>query len=68
MALDVHHSTSSNAGMVLPNGSDQQGARTFALRGGVISVTDSQLAGNLTPWLQVSDGKPVIQLLTTVAG
>jgi hypothetical protein len=68
MALDVHHSTSSNAGMVLPNGSDQQGARTFALRGGVISVTDSQLAGNLTPWLQVSDGKPVIQLLSTVAG
>jgi hypothetical protein len=68
MSLDVHHSTSSNAGMVLPNGSSQQGARTFALRGGVISVTDSQLAGNLTPWLQVSDGKPVIQLLTTVAG
>jgi len=68
MALDVHHSTSSNAGMVLPNGSNQQGARTFALRDGVISLTDSQLAGNLTPWLQVSDGKPVIQLLTTVAG
>lgn len=68
MAVDVHHSTSTSAGMVLPNGSDQQGARTFALRGGVISVTDSQLAGNLTPWLQLSDGRPVIQLLTTVAG
>ena len=40
MALDVHHSMSSNAGMVLPNGSNQQGARTFALRGGVISLTD----------------------------
>jgi hypothetical protein len=68
MVLDVHHSTSTSAGMVLPNGSSQQGARTFALRGGVISLTNSQLAGNLTPWLQLSDGKPVIQLLTTVAG
>lgn len=68
VAVAVHHSVSTSAGMVLPNGSSQTRARAFALRGGVISLTDAQLTGALTPWLQLSDGKPVIQLLTTQAG
>jgi hypothetical protein len=54
--------------MVLPNSSSQRGAQAFALRNGVVSLTDPQLTGTLTPWLQLSDGKPVIQLLTTQAG
>lgn len=63
----VHHGLVTNAGMVLPNSSTQKGARTFALRGGVISLTDPLLNGALTPWLQVSDGKPVIMLIATEA-
>lgn len=65
MALVVHHSVSGNMGMILPNSSTAQGAQTFALRNGVISLTDSQLTGTLTPWLQLNDGKPVIELLAT---
>jgi hypothetical protein len=65
IALAVHHSTATSVGMVLANGSTRKGARMFALRGGVISLTDSQLTGTLTPWLQLSDGKAVIQLLTS---
>ena len=67
MAVAVHHSAATSVGMVLPNSSTEKGALTFALRGGVISVTDAQLTGALAPWLQLSDGKPVIQLLATVA-
>lgn len=65
MAIVVHHSASATAGMVLPNSSTAKGARAFALRDGVVSVTDPLLNGALIPWLQLSDGKPVIQLLTT---
>ena len=67
MAVAVHHSAATSVGMVLPNSSTEKGALAFALRGGVISVTDPQFTGALTPWLQVSDGKPVIQLLATSA-
>lgn len=65
IALAVHHSVATSVGMVLPNSSTEPGAWAFALRGGVISLTDPQLTGTLTPWLQLSDGKPVIQLLAT---
>ena len=68
VALVVHHSVPTSVGMVLPNSSSQRGAQAFALRNGVISLTDPQLSGTLTPWLQLSDGKLVIQLLTTQAG
>lgn len=61
----VHHSTPTSVGMVLPNSADPKGDQAFALRGGVISLTDPELEGPLTPWLQLSDGKPVIQLLAT---
>ncbi len=67
IALTVHHSPSTSAGTILPNSSTQSGAKTFALRAGVISVTDPQLTGTLTPWLQLADGKLVVQLLATDA-
>ena len=59
MAVAVHHSAATSVGMVLPNTSTAKGALIFTLQGGVVSVTDSQLTGTLTPWLQLSDGKPV---------
>lgn len=68
MAVAVHNSATTNVGVVLPNTSLAKGALAFTLRGGVVSVTDSQLTGALTPWFQLSDGKPVIQLLATSAG
>lgn len=67
-ALAVHHSASTSVGMVLPNGSTAKGVWTFTLRNGVISLTDAELTGTMTPWLQLSDGKSVVQLLTTAAG
>lgn len=67
MAVAVHHSAATSVGMVLPNTSTAKGALIFTLQGGVVSVTDSQLTGTLTPWLQLSDGKPVTQLIATDA-
>ncbi|HEU5348774.1 MAG TPA: hypothetical protein VFU63_09205 [Ktedonobacterales bacterium] len=67
MNLAVHHSVSTNIGMVLPNTSTQKGAKIFALRSGIINLTDSQLTGKLTPWLQLDNGNPVIELLATDA-
>jgi anti-sigma factor RsiW len=67
-ALTVHHSASTSVGMVLPNGSTAKGARAFSLRSGVVSLTDSELTGAMTPWLQLNDGKSVVQLITTEAG
>ena len=67
VAVAVHHSAGTDVGTVLANGSTAKGALTFALRGGIISVTDSQLTGTLTPWLQLGDGKPVTQLIASTA-
>lgn len=68
IALAVHHGVPTSVGMVLPNSSTDKSAKAFALRNGVISLIDPQLTGALTPWLQLTDGKPVIELLSTDAG
>ena len=55
------HLVGTNAGDAgLPNPST---GPTFILRGGEVLVVAPDLTGNMTPWLSLSDGHPVIALL-----
>lgn len=51
-----------DAGLVNP-----AGGPTFILRGGEVLVVSPDLTGNITPWLSLSDGHPVIALLGATA-
>lgn len=51
-----------DAGLVNPGGGP-----AFILRGGEVLVVSPDLTGNITPWLSLSDGHPVIALLGATA-
>lgn len=62
------HRNDDAADGVLANSSTDQGAQTFLLGGGVVTLVSPDLIGVQHQWLSLSDGHPIIRLLSTISG